>query len=220
MKRVSVLLALLIGVGLVLFASSKPTFAQGESGSIQGVVTDPQGGTVAGAEVVLTDLATNSSRTITTNESGRYHFASVAVGNYDVTITKSGFKVHKATAQKISVGMQVTLDVTLEVGALTESVVVTAQAGSDLQTANATIGSTIDLKQLELLPNLGRDASTLMALQPGVTARGDVAGSYMDQNTYTIDGGNTPILSKLGAWHRGLQAGSEPAQDQPERGHL
>lgn len=190
MKRVSVLLALLIGVGLVLFASSKPTFAQGESGSIQGVVTDPQGGTVAGAEVLLTDLATNSSRTTTTNESGRYHFASVAVGNYDVTITKSGFKVHKATAQKISVGMQVTLDVVLEVGALTESVVVTAQAGSDLQTANATIGSTIDLKQLELLPNLGRDASTLMALQPGVTARGDVAGSYMDQNTYTIDGGN------------------------------
>ena len=190
MKRLSVFLALVLGVGLVLFASSKPTFAQGETGSVTGVVTDPQGGTVAGADVMLTDLATNSSRTTTTNESGRYHFASVAAGNYDITITKSGFKVHKATAQKISVGTQITLDVMLEVGALTESVVVTAQAGSELQTGNATIGSTIDLKQLELLPNLGRDASTLMALQPGVTARGDAAGSYFDQNTYTIDGGN------------------------------
>src|SRR5690242_12399443 len=190
MKRLSVFLALVLGMGLVLFASSKPTFAQGETGSVTGVVTDPQGGTVAGADVMLTDLATNSSRTTTTNESGRYHFASVAAGNYDITITKSGFKVHKATAQKISVGTQITLDVMLEVGALTESVVVTAQAGSELQTGNATIGTTIDLKQLELLPNLGRDASTLMALQPGVTARGDASGSYMDQNTFTVDGGN------------------------------
>src|SRR5206468_12252718 len=81
-------------------------------------------------------------------------------------------------------------DVALEVGALTETVVVTSQAGSELQTANATIGNTINLKDLELLPNLGRDASSLMALQPGVTARGDVAGSFMDQNTFTIDGGN------------------------------
>ena len=190
MKRVSVFLAFLIGVGLVLFASSKPTFAQGETGSVTGVVTDPQGGTVAGADVTLTDLATNNSRTTTTNDSGRYHFASVGAGLYDVTVSKTGFKIFKAQGQKVSVASQLTLDVTLEVGALTETVVVTSQAGSDLQTANASIGSTIDLKQMELLPNLGRDASTLMALQPGVTARGDVAGSYMDQNTYTIDGGN------------------------------
>jgi Carboxypeptidase regulatory-like domain len=190
MKRVSVFLALTIGVGVLLLANAKPTFAQGEVGSVTGVVTDPQGASVAGAEVTLTLVATNTSRTTTTNESGLYHFAAVPAGIYDITISKAGFKVHKAAAQKVSIGSQLTLDVQLEVGALTESVVVTAQAGSDLQTANATIGTTIDLKQLELLPNLGRDASTLMALQPGVTARGDVAGSYMDQNTFTIDGGN------------------------------
>src|SRR5205807_7294520 len=45
-------------------------------------------------------------------------------------------------------------------------------------------------KQLELLPNLGRDATSLLSLQPGVTPRGDIAGSFMDQNTFTIDGGN------------------------------
>jgi hypothetical protein len=190
MKRISILLGLLLCAGLIVFLDAKPTVAQGETGSVTGTITDPQGGTVAGAEVTMTDLATKTPRTTTANDSGRYHFASVPAGLYDITVSRTGFKVFKAAAQKISVGSQLTLDVALEVGALTETVVVTSQAGSELQTGNATIGTTIDLKQLELLPNLGRDASTLMALQPGVTARGDVAGSYMDQNTYTVDGGN------------------------------
>jgi len=190
MKRVSLFLALTIGVGVFLLANSQPTFAQGETGSVTGVVTDPQGGVVAGAEVTLTNLADNNSRTTTTNDSGRYHFASIGVGNYDLTVTKAGFKTHRATSQKISVGNQLTLDVQLEVGALTETVVVSSQAGNELQTANATIGNTISLKNLELLPNLGRDATSLLSLQPGVTPRGDIAGSYMDQNTFTIDGGN------------------------------
>src|SRR6266542_4267131 len=190
MRKLSFFFGLVACAVMFLIVSATPAFAQGETGSVTGVVTDPQGGTVAGADVTLTDIATHSPRTTTTNESGRYHFSSVPVGLYDITISRSGFKVHKATAQKVSVGNQLTVDVALEVGALTETVVVTSQAGSELQTANATVGNTISLKDLELLPNLGRDASTLMALQPGVTARGDVAGSYMDQNTFTIDGGN------------------------------
>src|SRR5262245_37568761 len=190
MKRALVFLALVVGVGLVLFANSKPTFAQGDTGGVTGIVTDPQGGVVAGAEVTLTNLADSSKRTTTTNDSGRYVFASVGVGNYDLTVTKTGFKTHRAASQKVSVGGQLTLDVQLEVGALTETVVVTEQAGTDLQTANATIGNTISLKNLELLPNLGRDATSLLSLQPGVTPRGDIGGSYMDQNTFTIDGGN------------------------------
>src|SRR6266542_3447165 len=190
MKRLSFFLGLVTCIVISLTFTASPAFAQGETGSVTGVVTDPQGATVAGADVTLTDLATKSPRTTTTNESGRYHFASVAVGLYDITISKSGFKVHKAAAQKVSLGSQLTLDVTLEVGALTETVVVTSQAGSELQTANATVGNTISLKDLELLPNLGRDATSLLSLQPGVTPRGDIAGSYMDQNPFTIDGGN------------------------------
>src|SRR5437773_5377560 len=190
MRKLSFFFGLVACAVMFLIVSATPAFAQGETGSVDGVVLDSQGAAVAGADVTLIDTATKSPRTTTTNESGRYHFSSVAVGIYDITISRSGFKVHKAAAQKVSIGVQLTLDVTLEVGALTETVVVTSQAGSELQTANATIGNTISLKDLELLPNLGRDASTLMALQPGVTARGDVAGSYMDQNTFTIDGGN------------------------------
>ena len=190
MKRISFPLGLVVCVAVFLIASATPAFAQGETGSVTGVVTDPQGATVAGADVTLTDIATHSPRTTTTNESGRYHFASLPVGLYDVTISKSGFKVYKAAAQKVSVATQLTVNVALEVGALTETVVVTSQAGSEMQTSNASIGNTISLKDLELLPNLGRDASTLMALMPGVTPLGNVAGAVEDQSTFTIDGGN------------------------------
>src|SRR2546425_10117768 len=168
MKRLSFFLALAVCVGVFLSLSAGPAFAQGETGSVTGVVTGPQGGTGAGAEVTLTDVGTKSARIATTNDAGRYHFASVAAGNYDLTISKSGFKVYRATAQRVSVGTQLTVDVPLEVGALTETVVVTSQAGTELQTATATVGTTIILKELELLPHPGRDAPPLMALQPGV----------------------------------------------------
>src|SRR3989454_3672791 len=181
----------LVCLAFLLILCTTPASAQtASSGSLSGLVSDPTGAAVSGADVTLTDVATKSSQTATTNEAGRYHFASVPVGAYDITISKSGFKVHKAAAQRVSVGNQLTLDVALEVGALSETVVVTSQAGTELQTANATVGNTISLKNLELLPNLGRDATSLLSLQPGVTPRGDIAGSYMDQNTFTIDGGN------------------------------
>ena len=196
MKRRRFFPALLIGVGLLLFANPESIFAQGETGSVTGIVSDPQGGVVAGADVTLTDITTQTARTTTTNDAGRYHFASVHVGSYDVMISRTGFKTYKASAQRVSVGTQLTLDVTLEVGALTETVVVSSQAGSELQTANATVGTTISLKDLELLPNLGRDASTLMALQPAISPGGQVAGAVGDQNTFTIDGGqNTDDMS-------------------------
>jgi hypothetical protein len=189
MKRFSILLGLVLGAGLMLFLAA-PASAQGEKGSLTGIVTDPQGASVPGALVTLTDTATKTAQTTTTNESGRYVFASINAGTYDVVVSKTGFKTHKAAAQKVSLGTQLTLDIALEVGALTETVIVTSQAGTELQTNNATIGNTIDLKKLELLPNLGRDATSLLSLQPGVTPRGDIAGSFMDQNTFTIDGGN------------------------------
>ena len=191
MNRLSFFLGLVVCSGVLLGLNAIPARAQGaSSGSVAGQVSDPQGASVPGADVTLTAVATNNPQTTTTNEAGRYNFPVVHPGLYDITVSKPGFKVFKAAKQTVSLGNLMTVNVALEVGSLSETVVVTSIAGSELQTGNATIGTTIDLKQLELLPNLGRDASTLMALQPGVTARGDVAGSYMDQNTYTIDGGN------------------------------
>ena len=192
MKRVSFFLGVAVGIGVLLSLSAMPAQAQtASSGSVTGQVSDPQGASVPGADVTLTDTATSSKQTATTNDSGRYNFPVVNPGLYDITVTKSGFKVAKMAQQKVSIGLVLTVNVGLEVGSLAETVVVTSSPlGSELQTANATIGNTINLKQLELLPNLGRDATSLLGLAPGVTPRGDIAGSYMDQNTFTIDGGN------------------------------
>jgi hypothetical protein len=192
MKRLAFFVGWVLCVAFVCTLAVSSTRAQtASSGGITGLVTDPQGGSVPGADVTLTDIATNSKQTSTTNDSGRYNFPVVNPGLYDIVVTKTGFKTAKMAQQKASIGLVLTVNVTLEVGSLSETVVVTTSPlGSELQTSNATIGNTIDLKQLELLPNLGRDATSLLSLQPGVTPRGDIAGSYMDQNTFTVDGGN------------------------------
>src|SRR5215510_8024507 len=192
MKRFALVFGLVVVIGLSITVGVSRVAAQtASSGSVTGLVSDPQGASVPGAEVTLTDMATSGKQTATTNDSGRYNFPVVHPGLYDITVSKTGFKVAKMAQQKVSIGLVLTINVTMEVGALSETVVVTSSPlGSELQTANATIGNTIDLKQLELLPNLGRDATSLLGLSPGVTPRGDIAGSYMDQNTFTIDGGN------------------------------
>ncbi len=192
MKRVSFFPGLIVCVGILLSLTASSVRAQtASSGSVTGQVSDPQGSSVPGADVTLTEIATSSKQSAATNDSGRYTFPVVNPGLYDITVSKSGFKVSKMAQQKVSIGLVLTVNVTLEVGSVTETVVVTSTAlGSELQTANATVGNTIDLKQLELLPNLGRDATSLLSLAPGVTPRGDIAGSYMDQNTFTVDGGN------------------------------
>lgn len=192
MKKLASFVGWVACVAVVCTLSVTTAHAQtASSGSISGLVTDPQGGVVPGATVVLTDIATNGKQTSNTNDSGRYNFPVVNPGLYDVIVSKNGFKTAKMAQQKASIGLVLTVNVTLEVGSLSETVVVTSSPiGSELQSSNATIGNTINLKQLELLPNLGRDASTLMALQPGVTPLGNVAGAVEDQSTFTIDGGN------------------------------
>ncbi|MDD5544445.1 MAG: carboxypeptidase-like regulatory domain-containing protein [Acidobacteriia bacterium] len=169
-----------------------PAFGQtASSGSVAGRVTDPQNAVVPGAEVTLLDTATGHAQTISTNEAGRYTFAVINPGVYDITVSKPGFKTHKIPGQKVSVGLLLTVNVELAIGDLSQTVEVVAGGSTELQTTNSSIGSVLSGDALHLLPNLGRDASTLMALQPAVNPNGGfVAGAYMDQNTFTIDGGN------------------------------
>src|SRR5258708_39282946 len=185
MKRLALFLGPVFCIAISLSLGATPARAQtASSGSVTGQVSDPQGASVPGADVTLTDLSDRGKQSATTNDSGRYTFPVVNPGLYDITVSKSGFKVSKMAQQKVSIGLVLTVNVTLEVGSVTETVVVTSSSiGSELQTANATIGNTINLKQLELLQTLGRDATSLLSLQPGVTPRGDISGSFMDENT-------------------------------------
>ena len=186
-------LILLFAVSAVAFTLLNVTTARAQtasSGGVAGQISDPQGAIVPGASITLTETATKSAVTTTSNDAGRYNFPVVNPGIYDLVVSKQGFKTARFANQKVSIGAVLTINVALEVGALTETVVVTSSPiGTELQTANATVGTTINLKEMELLPNLGRDATTLMALQPGVTPSGQVAGAVGDQNSFSIDGG-------------------------------
>src|SRR5712691_8087085 len=182
-----------VGVSsLLLSLVASPIWAQNAaSGAIAGQVTDQQGAAVPGASVKLTEISTNSTTTTVTNEAGRYVFPTVPPGTYDLTVTKEGFSLSKMPSQKVEVGMSLTMNVSLQLGQTTTTVEVQAEVGADLQVMNATIGSTITGDSLQLLPNLGRDASTLAVLQVGVTAFGNTAGANADQNSFQLDGGNT-----------------------------
>src|SRR6202163_2378475 len=189
---VSSFMAGLAVISLALFASlaAPPAWSQAATGSIEGQVTDQQNAAVAGAEVRLVDVSTNTTQSTTTNEVGRYTFISVPPGVYNVTVSHPGFTQAKVQGQKVDIGMSLTLNVTLELGATSTIVEVKATAGAELQTLNATIGTTITNEALNLLPNLGRDASTLSVLQVGVSLAGNVAGAAADQNGFQLDGGN------------------------------
>jgi len=178
-------------MGILLCAVATPARAQNAaSGAISGQVTDQQGGAVPGAAVRLTEVSTNSVTTTVTNEAGRYVFPTVPSGTYDLTVTKEEFSLAKMPSQKVEVGMSLTMNVSLQLGQTTTTVELQGAVGADLQVMNATVGSTISGDSLQMLPNLGRDASTLAVLQVGVTAFGNTAGANADQNSFQLDGGN------------------------------
>lgn len=181
-------LLLALSLGILLSLSTIPAHAQGSSGTIVGQVTDQQGAVIAGAEVKAVDQGTGSTRTTLSNEVGRYTFTNVPPGVYTITVTKTGFTAAKLENQKVDIGQVLTLDVPLQVGATTTTVEVQATAGAELQALNSTVGETITNESLNLMPNLGRDASTLSVFQVGVSLTGQVAGSQVDQNSYSLDG--------------------------------
>src|ERR1700681_4054694 len=189
---VSSFMAGLAVISLALFASlaAPPAWSQAATGSIEGQVTDQQNAAVAGAEVRLVDVSTNTTQSTTTNEVGRYTFISVPPGVYNVTVSHPGFTQAKVQGQKVDIGMSLTLNVTLALGATSTIVDVKATTGAELPTLNAPIRPPITNESLQLLPNLGRDASTLSVLQVGVSLAGNVAGAATDQNGFGLDGGN------------------------------
>jgi hypothetical protein len=145
---------------------------------------------VAGAEVRIVDLALGTGQSTMTNDTGRYVLVNVSPGTYAVTVSKQGFAVFKIASQKVDVATSMTVNAQLKLGSTSTTVEVSASAGADLQTTNATVGNTLTSAALMALPNMGRDVSTLAVLQPGTTPSGMTAGAYSDQNVFSLDGGN------------------------------
>jgi len=183
---------------LVLLVSSG--FAQNaNTGTVFGVITDPSGAVIPAATVMLHDVATGQERTATTNEVGRYNFASVNPGNYSIKATAAGFR-STASNVTVEVGKSFTVNLALTVGQASQTVEVTGTGGADLQTLDATVGETLGGNTLLLLPSQQRSVSSLLLLQPasaplqqgnqGSSVGGQVAGAQSDQNTILLDGSN------------------------------
>jgi hypothetical protein len=180
-----------ISLGLFMGLAITPAWSQSTaSGTVSGQVTDAQKAAVAGTEIKITDNATARTLSTTSNDTGRYIFLNVTPGSYNMTFSKPGFSVYQVNNQAVVVGQVLTINAALTVGATTTTVEVTSVVGAELQTTNATVGTTLTGTSLLNLPNIGRDASTFAILQPGVSPEGSVAGAMYDQNTFQLDGGN------------------------------
>jgi hypothetical protein len=182
-----VVLSLVLGIGQVLAQSTV-------TGGINGTVTDPQGGLVPNASVVVTNIGTNSAVTVTTNSDGGYKASNLQPGTYRVETTVSGFAPAKADGIIVEVGQSTTIDIPLTLGTATAEVEVTAEAPVINTTDNA---NAININQTSIneLPINGRRWSEFALLTPAATPDGTFGlisfrGISGLLNNNTIDGGD------------------------------
>src|SRR4051812_24888299 len=185
---------LMLGALLVVAAAGS-VFGQGFQGGLRGSVKDA-GGVIPGVEVTLTNEQTNIKRSSVTNERGEFVFANVDPGNYGVRATLQGYKTVDRGAIRIGTQQFLTLDLTLEVGAITENVTVTGAAPL-IETSNASTGTVLDNEALQTLPAPGRAAFLVGVSVPTVIPSGDAQFNRQQDQT------NASLLSLGGGTRRG-----------------
>src|SRR5215831_212292 len=154
-----------------LFFSAALVFAQSTDATVSGTVADPSGAHVVNVTVTAFNIDTGIATTVQTNESGVYVFAALPPGNYRVSAAHPGFRKSTINDVVIQVGARLTLNLTLELGATTETVEVQATAAT-LNTSNASVGDVITGTKLLGLPLAGRSSYDLIVTQPGVVQGG------------------------------------------------
>ncbi len=179
---------------LTLFAFARPAAAQTDRTDLEGTVTDPSGGIVSGASVTVKEVSTGISQRRESNARGYYFFPGLPVGTYSVSVSKGGFSTKVVDGVKLQVGEEHNLDVRLEVGQVSQQVVVDAQANPAEHTSPAD-ASVIGSEEIQNLPVNGRDWANLTILAPFAQDDGGgdqrtirFAGRARDDNNYSIDG--------------------------------
>jgi hypothetical protein len=198
-------LALLLGLTLG-FISVQTAWAD-QYARIQGTVMDPSGAALAGVKLTATNTGTNASWDVTTGSDGVYVFLSLPIGTYKVTAAQPGFRNFAATGIVLTVDQVYVLNIKMELGQMTEQVVVEA-TNIQVQTANTQLGMVISGDKIRDMPLNGRNWIQLQQLQPGVMSSSDrfgtnfsTNGSQTQQNSYLINGQdsndlplNTPLI--------------------------
>ena len=184
----------------LLFSS---LFAQTDTSSISGRVTDSQNAAVKGAQIHLRNAARGAERKAESDASGEYVFTLIPPGSYDIEVGAAGFRTFHDTGFPVDVASPAHLDIKLEVGAVTESVNVAAEV-SMLNTDTAAQGTVISDEKIESLPLNGRQFIDLAFLSPNVNSGGrsvqqnqvrlnqdggfSASGNRTNNNGYLLDG--------------------------------
>ncbi len=173
MKPCSVLLSLLLIGSWALPAQVTSTAA------LSGVVSDKSGGVVVGARVTVQQEDTGTTFHTVTSANGSFTVPALSSGTYVVTVESPGFKQARIPGIKLDVGVPTSIQVRLEIGAQTESVLVQAE-GAVLQTQTAAVTTTLQGRQIVELPLVSREALDLALFLPGITTPGRPRTSTVD----------------------------------------
>ena len=156
-----------VALAMLVVLSPSRLYPQAITAKVVGTVTDPTEAVVAAANVTITNVQTNQTRTTATNEVGHYEFPFLAIGTYRLGVEAPGFQKSEITNFNLNVAQVLRLNIVLRVGEVTETISVEAGA-LNLQTEDATVGTVIDSQKVVELPLNGRSFVQLALLTPGV----------------------------------------------------
>jgi hypothetical protein len=192
-----------LGLFLLLFFAFGTFLIADPSAVITGVISDPSGGPVPGAQISIVNVATGVERLLETNARGIYTSPPLDPGIYRMTVKKAGFKSTVKDGIELHVQDSVAVNLTIAVGVVSESVTVDASA-VQIETNTADIGTVVNVRQVEDLPLNGRNFLQLAYLVPGassavktqVTGRGagpndlglQISGGQATNNSFQVDG--------------------------------
>ncbi len=182
-----------LAVSLLLIGTSMALHAQSYYGGVRGTVLDQNSGAVGNAKVTLIDAGSNTQRaTLTTPAAGEFVFSEAHSATYKIIAEAPGFKKFENSGLIVGTQQQVSLDLKLEVGQVTDSVMVTETAPL-VETSNASQGQVIDNQKLTELPNLGRNPFMMSKLVQNIVLVGNPAFNRMEDQSgssaITISGG-------------------------------
>jgi len=188
----------LLALFLIVLAFSSLSFAQKDTGSIVGTVKDQTGALVANAKVTVTDVERGPALTTTTNDAGEYVASPLRIGRYTVMVQHPGFKQAVSVPVNLDVQQRIAINVTLQVGQISEAVEVTGAAPL-LETETSELGQVVDHKRVANLPLNGRNFAQLALLtagtapsEPGARDEGGFGfsanGARSLQNNFLLDG--------------------------------
>jgi hypothetical protein len=167
-----------------------PARGQTPNGTLQGLVMDPSGAVIPGAAVTVINSETKVSRNVVTDPQGRFFVPYLIPGPYNVSVSARGFQSVEETGVVILVSRIRSLNITLTVGRVSQTVEVSASAAA-LQTTTGTLGAVVDNSMIMDLPTQGRDPLTMVELVPTVTV-----GIALSNTTTPMIGGSRNAVNE------------------------